>query len=478
MAERTADHTKNISAFPRGHLLIIAVAIITCLLLIVLSGKNEAAVQSIATMETKAPHDTHHQDSKKTENHITEVELAAIRKPTTSLAIPTGFNEQESLNKTSAPANNSIETVITVKNGDNLSSIFHKAGLNDKWLYKVIHTTKEAEKLTRIYPGETFTFVLSEAEDGKTLQKLTHNKNRLEYAEVENTGETFKFRQITLTPDVLYNFSQGYINNSLFVSALEAGLSENLTMELANIFGWDVDFIQDIREGDHFAVVYEEHYLNGEKIGNGDIVAATFTNQGRKFSAVRFQQKNGSSSYFTPDGKSMRKAFLRSPVDFARISSHFNLKRKHPILHTIRAHKGTDYAAGRGTPVRATGDGKVIHAGRKGGYGNTIILQHGQTYQTLYAHLDKFRRGIKAGTSVNQGDIIGYVGSTGLATGPHLHYEFYVNGEVRNPVTVRFPDAEPITPEEMKRFSANAAVQISRLENFLAANNTQVVMAD
>ena len=191
-----------------------------------------------------------------------------------------------------------------------------------------------------------------------------------------------------------------------------------MIMELANIFGWDIDFILDIRNGDTFNLVYEELYLNGEKLSTGKIVAATFNNQGRELKAVLYKDKAGNNNYFTPDGHSMRKAFLRSPIDFARISSHFNLRRKHPVLHTIRAHKGTDYAAARGTPIKATGDGKVVHSARKGGYGKTVIIQHGQKFSTLYAHMTKYAKGVRRGAKVKQGQIIGYVGSCLLYTSP------------------------------------------------------------
>ena len=214
-------------------------------------------------------------------------------------------------------------------------------------------------------------------------------------------------------------------------------------MELANIFGWDIDFALDIRAGDHFTVIYEERFLNGEKIGNGPILAAEFVNQGRSYKAIRYSDAGNRSDYYSPTGLSMRKAFLRTPVDFRRISSRFG-KRKHPILNRMRMHTGVDYAASRGTPIRAAGDGKVIHKGRKGGYGRTVIIQHGGRYSTLYAHMNSYRRGVYTGKRVKQGQIIGYVGSSGRATGPHLHYEFRVNGVHRNPLTVKLPSAKPI----------------------------------
>ncbi len=247
-------------------------------------------------------------------------------------------------------------------------------------------------------------------------------------------------------------------------------------MELAAIFGWDVDFALDIRAGDSFTVVYEELYLNGEKLRDGDILAAEFNNRGKRYRAIRYQDPRGRTEYYSPDGKNMRKAFLRTPVAFTRISSRFSLGRKHPILHHIRAHKGVDYAAPRGTPIKATGDGKIVFRGRKGGYGNTIIIQHGGRYSTLYAHMSRFARSLRTGRRVRQGQVIGYVGSTGLATGPHLHYEFRINGAHHNPLTVRLPDASPLPRKYRRNFKASTAPYLAQLDllkrNMLAMKNT------
>jgi len=365
---------------------------------------------------------------------------------------------------------------LTIKSGDTLSTLFKKVGLNDRDVYEVINSSKDAKQLARINPGQELAFLFDEQ---KQLQKLRLTRTKLEALELARTEDGFVLEEKVETPDITYAFAQGVIESSLFGSANKAGLNDNLTMELAGIFGWDIDFVLDIRSGDSFAVVYEEKYLHGEKIGNGDIVSAEFTNQGKTFQAVRYTDSHGISHYFTPNGNTMRKEFLRTPVDFARISSHFNLKRRHPILHTIRAHKGTDYAASRGTPVKAAGDGKVIHAARKGGYGKTVIIKHGQVYQTLYAHLNQYGRGIRSGARVKQGQIIGYVGSTGLATGPHLHYEFYVNGAVRNPVTVKLPKADAIASSEKPRFLAQTQKYMTQLASYTnKPYTTQVALAD
>jgi murein DD-endopeptidase MepM/ murein hydrolase activator NlpD len=248
-------------------------------------------------------------------------------------------------------------------------------------------------------------------------------------------------------------------------------------MELAGIFGWDIDFALDIRKGDSFKVLYEEIYRNGEKIKDGDILAAEFINDGEVYRAVRYTNpKTDRTEYYTPEGKSMRKEFLRTPVNFTRISSRFTTARYHPVLHKFRSHKGVDYAAKRGTPIRAAGDGKVIFKGTKGGYGRVVILQHGSKYTTLYAHLNSYDKSISVGKKVKQGQTIAYVGSSGLATGPHLHYEFRVDGVHRNPLTVRLPSSEPVPQSHLASFEQTTAPVLAQLD--LLSRDTQLALAE
>jgi murein DD-endopeptidase MepM/ murein hydrolase activator NlpD len=230
-------------------------------------------------------------------------------------------------------------------------------------------------------------------------------------------------------------------------------MADRLTMDMAGVFEWDIDFIQDVRTGDEFTVIYEELWRDGVKLRDGEIVAAEFINQGKPFRAARFRDPSGHVDYYTPEGRSVRKAFIRAPLNFTRISSNFNPNRRHPVLNSIRAHRGVDYAAPTGTPVRAAGDGKVLFRGVQGGYGNVIVLQHGSNITTLYGHMSRFASA-RVGARVKQGDIIGYVGKTGLATGPHLHYEYRVNGVHRNPRTVALPPAEPVPAEYQQAFRA------------------------
>lgn len=350
---------------------------------------------------------------------------------------------------------------LTIKSGDNLSAVFARMGLNDRDIYELFDGNKSARDLRSIVPGQKFEFVVDA--QGK-LQELKYYKNNLDSLKFTRNETGFTSQKISLTPEVRRSFRQGTINSSLFMAGKQAGLPNTLTMELANIFGYDVDFALDIQKGDEFKVLFEEQYLNNKKIGTGAILSAEFTNAGKTYRAVRYTNKDGVTRYYTPDGKGLNKAFLRTPVDFARISSSFNLARLHPVLNTIRAHKGTDYAASVGTPIRATGDGKVIFAGRQGGYGNLIVIQHGQGYETRYGHMNSFAKGISTGSRVSQGQVIGTVGKTGLASGPHLHYEFHVNGQVRNPVTVQLPQSIGIVSNEKDRFNSATQTLVAQLQ--------------
>lgn len=362
---------------------------------------------------------------------------------------------------------------FTVKSGDSLSLLFQRAGLRDRDLYELFNANADTKELRRIMPGEVISFKLTD--DGR-LDELVYVKSELSSLQFTRTEKGFESKKLEREPEVQIAFRNATISSSLFVAGKNAGLASNMVMQLANIFAWDIDFAQDIRRGDQFKVMYEEKFIDGKKIGNGAILAVEFVNQGKTYKAVRYTDKEGDTNYYSPTGESMRKAFLRMPVDFARISSHFNLNRKHPVLHTIRAHKGTDYAAPRGTPIKAAGDGRVIHASAKGGYGNTVILQHGQGYQTLYAHMHNFGKGIQPGVRVRQGQIIGYVGTTGLSTGPHLHYEFHVNGVPRNPMTVDLPKTVAILDSEKTRFKAHTQALVAQLDQY--ETSTRLALAE
>jgi len=350
---------------------------------------------------------------------------------------------------------------VTVASGDSLARIFSRQGIPPRQLHDIIASGGVAKKLTRIYPGQKLR-MRTTPEDG--LLELLYEIDALNQVRITRTEDGYNAQLIARVPERRSVRAAGKIDNSLFVAAQQARLPENITMELAGIFGWDIDFALDIRQGDQFALIYEELYLDGERVGTGDILAAEFTNNGKVYQAVRYTDKQGRTDYYSPDGHSMRKTFLRTPVSFTRISSRFSLGRKHPILNRIRAHKGVDYAAPRGTPVKATGNGKIVLRGKKGGYGKTVVIQHGSNYSTLYAHLNSYARSLRTGSRVQQGQIIGYVGSTGLATGPHLHYEFRVNGVHRNPLTVKLPDAAPLPRKYRQDFKLATENLLAQLE--------------
>lgn len=359
------------------------------------------------------------------------------------------------------PSAGLTKETLEVKPGDSVSQVFKRAGYGPATVHKIAYETEHGERISRIFPGQTISFY-TDAEG--QLQKVRFELNKLEYYSVEREGDSFSSAYQEREPETYPRVKSGTIKSSFYLAGKSAKLTDKQIMELANIFGWDIDFVLEIRQGDRFTLVYEERYLDGEPISDGKILAAEFINKGRTFRAVRHTDEDGNSAFYNPEGKSMRKAFLRSPLDAFRISSHFNLNRKHPILNTTRAHKGTDYAAPTGTPVKATGDGKVVAAGRDGGYGNVIRIKHGQSYKTVYAHLHRFASGVKHGSYVRQGQTIGYVGSSGLATGPHLHYEFHLNGNVRNPVTVDLPDGEPIPADQLPDFEEQARPMLALLD--------------
>ncbi len=349
----------------------------------------------------------------------------------------------------------------TVRSGDSMARIFKRASLSARTLHDIMSLGGAAKQLTKIHPGDELR-LRTDPEQG--LLELRYAVDKLNEIVVLHQDDGFQVEAVQHEPERRLTHSVGSIDSSLFLAAQKAGLTDSLTMELAGIFGWDVDFVLDIRQDDQFSLLYEELYLDGEFIGHGNILAAEFINQGKHHQAVRYTDAKGNTDFFSPDGKSMRKAFLRTPVAFSRISSRFSSGRKHPVLNRIRAHKGVDYAAPRGTPIKATGSGKVVLAGTKGGYGKTVVIQHGTRYSTLYAHMSRYARGIRAGKRVQQGQVIGYIGSTGLATGPHLHYEFRLNGVHRNPLTVKLPDAAPIHAEYKADFSTQAQNLIAQLE--------------
>ena len=363
---------------------------------------------------------------------------------------------------------------FTVKSGDSLSRLFKRAGLTSQQLDEVMKSGEAAKKLTKIFPKDVIRVL---TDDSGELQALRYEIDPESYLLVEREYGQLVAKELNHLIETRVAHSEGTIESSLFLAANEADISENIIMELAGIFGWDIDFALDIRKGDTFKLLYEEIFRNGEKVKDGEIIAAEFVNDGEVYRAVRYTNpETNRTEYFSPEGKSMRKEFLRTPVNFTRISSRFTTRRYHPVLHKVRSHKGVDYAAKRGTPIRAAGDGKVVFKGKKGGYGRVIMIQHGSKYTTLYAHLNSYNKKVRVGKRVKQGQTIAYVGSSGLATGPHLHYEFRVNGVHRNPLTVRLPSSGPVPKRYMSDFELTTAPIFSQLD--LLTQDTQVALAE
>lgn len=358
---------------------------------------------------------------------------------------------------------------LKVGAGDSLARLFQRANIHAAQLQAIMNSGDAAKCLTQLHPGDTLRYQLDQNKD---IIRLDYKLDETRELHILRASNGLVAKLLTHPVEIRHHLSNGEIQSSLYNAAQDAGLSDNLIMELASIFGWDIDFALDIRKGDRFTVLYENRYIDGEKIGDGDILAAEFINRGKSFRAVRYKDGN----YYSPEGNSMRKAFLRSPVDFRRISSKFTPERWHPVLGKKRPHRGVDYAAAIGTPIKSAGDGKIIFRGTKGGYGRTVIVQHGTRYTTLYAHMSGFKKGQQKGSRVRQGDTIGYVGKSGLATGPHLHYEFRVNGVHRDPLTVKLPQAEAIAKQYRDDFTRQAAPLLARLDiyqrSLLALNSS------
>jgi murein DD-endopeptidase MepM/ murein hydrolase activator NlpD len=357
---------------------------------------------------------------------------------------------------------NSLRTVdLVIRAGDTVGKRLQAMGVSSDTVSALLNNQIARPVLTTIYPGQHLTLSFDESNDLISLEQAMNETQRLLVRKEGPTEYAGEIVDIPIATHVKYAY--GTIDDSFFLAGQKAGLDDNLIFELVNIFSYDIDFALDIQPEDHFALLYEERFVGDNQITPGRILAAEFVNQGKVYQAIRFEDNEGHADYYTPDGKALQKAFLRSPVKFSRISSHFTSARKHPILNRVRAHRGVDYAAPSGTPVKASGEGKVIFAGRKSGYGNCIILQHGKEYTTLYGHLSRFASQLRTGNRVEQGQTIGYVGMTGLATAPHLHYEFRVNGVHQNPLSAALPTSQPIPSKYRERYLAQAQTLLRQM---------------
>ncbi|MCP5424389.1 MAG: peptidoglycan DD-metalloendopeptidase family protein [Gammaproteobacteria bacterium] len=350
---------------------------------------------------------------------------------------------------------------VRVRSGDTLGRIFARLGLADGELSALLEADKIEELAARLQPGQALDILI---DNDQVLREFIFDARGVERFRFVRSGDTFQSRRDPLPLEKRSDFSSGVVRHSFYQAALNAGLSEPLILKFTEIFQWRIDFALEIQPGDQFTIIYEALYRAGEKAGTGEVLAAEFDHGGKSFRALRYTDPRGKTDYYTPQGQPLRQTFLRSPVDFRRISSHFRAERWHPVLGVRRPHRGVDYAAPTGTPVWASGAGVVETLGRQGGYGNCIVLRHGQRYTTLYGHLSRFRQGLRRGSSVESGEVIGYVGMTGLATGPHLHYEFRIDGRHVDPVTAELPSPEPMSRFQLAHFQAQTADWVAQLD--------------
>jgi murein DD-endopeptidase MepM/ murein hydrolase activator NlpD len=357
-----------------------------------------------------------------------------------------------------------------IRPGDTASSLFTRLGLNTEETLQQLRDLPEAHAIFRqMAPGRTVTARMDS--DG-TLDRLTFplTGNQPRNLLIERQGNGYRVSELPMDLETHVVMKSAEIQHSLFGAADAADIPDNVAIGLADIFGGDIDFHHGLQKGDRFSVTYEAISHQGRPIQTGRILAAEFVNNGKTFRAAWYGNADGTGSYYAPDGTSLRKTFLRSPLEFSRVTSGFSNARFHPVLQKWRAHRGVDYGAPTGARVKATSDGVVEFAGRQGGYGNVIVLRHQGRYTTLYGHLSGFSKGIRTGKKINQGDVIGFVGATGLATGPHLHYEFRVDGVYKNPLAFLPPPATPLNPSQIARFREQVGSLMARLDQLGASN--------
>jgi len=460
--------------------MILSMAVLTMLLAFLLSEDNESQLEQSGNELTQS--DAAEYQSGEININNLQVEPSVSSANTTQspnysepIDIPLQFSSSSTQDSEIKPSTTADKWLSeSVLKGDSLSIIFKRMGLSAQTVHRVITLDDNTKTLKNLRPGEVIHYQLDKNKQLLSLKYVMDVQNTL-YLERSNTAvlnneaenqaqaPIYISRIVNKTIELRTAYVDGTITDSLFMSGKRAGLSDTLLVNLANIFDWDIDFILDIRSGDSFSVLYQEKFLDGEKIGNGDIIAAEFVNQGDVYKAVRYTDSKGNSSYYTPKGLSMRKAFLRAPIKFSYVSSGFKPRRFHPILKRWKAHRGIDYRANTGTPIRAAGDGKITESSYNKYNGKYVFIQHGQGIVTKYLHMSK--RAVSRGKRVKQGQVIGYVGTTGLSQAPHLHYEFLVNGVHRNPRTVKLPKAQPISKSEKSQFLAASEILVNQLES-------------
>ena len=454
---------------PKLHRSILIATVLFLLLVLVFSGSDEnietnrESLTSHAQLEVGKRYQVampqHHELTPSTTKAVKTIDLPSTRKRTKYLS---SSDENSALNTVNSQQHSNVTwQTIKVRSGDSLGKIFKRLGFSSQTTYSVSTAKgKDTHLLKKLDINDNLRIASNEE---KQLTALEFYLSKTETLFVNLVGDSYVSHKETKEIEISQGFAHGTITSSFWNAGKKAGLTDGQIIELAGIFGWDIDFALDIREGDSFHVIFEKKYIEGEYIGTGNILVAEFVNQNETFQAIRFDD----GDYYSANGKSMQKAFLRAPVSFKYISSSFKRKRFHPVQKRWKAHRGVDYAAKTGTPVVAAGKGKVTHSTYNKYNGNYVFIQHGNGIVTKYLHFSK--RSVKRGQRVKQGQIIGYVGATGLAAGPHLHYEFLLNGVHRNPRTVKLPEAKPIAKKYRKAFKVVATKQIAALESSKSA---------
>lgn len=357
-------------------------------------------------------------------------------------------------------------TIVTTHTGDSLASIFKRVGLTQQILLAVLQKNPHANTLAHIKPDQQLQFLIRD----HALDKLLLPTSPTQFLVVSRRGQRYISTVKTRKMSTHNDYATATVHGSLYSTAKRMSIPSKLIQQMTDIFNWDIDFAKDVKTGDQFTLVYQAYYIEDKLVNTGDILAVTYTHQGTQYQAIRHENTTGDYDYFNAQGASLKKAFSRYPIQFSHISSTYNLSRKHPILHYRRPHQGVDLAASIGTPIHATGDGRIAVIDRHNGYGNMIKIAHNKTYSSLYAHLLKFQKGLSRGDFVKRGQIIGYVGQTGLATGPHCHYEFHINQQPKNPTTVALPRASPVPAREMTSFRLKTGTLLAQLKLFEEAH--------
>ena len=350
--------------------------------------------------------------------------------------------------------------------GDSMALIFNRLGLSAKNLNDVLQKNPHAKVLTTIKPNQQIQFLINK----NKLEKLIIPMNNIQSLTVYREGQSYKTKIDSKKMTSHNHYITATVQGSLYNTAQRLNIPSKLIRQMTEILNKEIDFSRSIRAGDQFSISYDAYYIDDKMVGTGDILAVSYTNRGKTFQAIRHTATNGTQDYYTPKGTSFKKAFSRYPIKFSHISSTFSTSRYHPILHYKRAHKGIDLAAPIGTPIQTTGDGVIVTIGRHNGYGNMIKIKHDKKYSTVYGHMLRFQRGLSKGSKVKRGQVIGYVGQTGLASGPHCHYELHVNNQPRNPTTIPLPTASPVPSKELAAFRAKASTMLARLKLFEEAN--------